>query len=284
MQNTATAKRLANTQGISVREAEQQLDANAYLHKQWWWTHGGLQHEYLFQQMFQHAVLTGQSEYECAICWGQRDPLPEQDLAVEPTAMELVGLNSMCQDIENLYCDVYLLCRLPGQSRCEEAMMEHLWKEILDSIKEHFRLKQPPAQQEKQWTQLLANTPRPDAHMAFATTNGRTYEQMMALTRDAWQWALVATVILGEWMESMSHSTSCWYSISHRCLASHRRSRSLGWWEGFQVTPHCGETEARPDSSQMNSHQEGMVDIDFFKHQRTSWVTSCWGVTNQKWT
>ena len=66
-------------------------------------------------------------------------------------------------------------------------MVEWLCKEILDSIKECLRLKQPPAQQEKQQMQLLANNPRPDPHMAFATTNQRAYKEMMVLARDAKQ-------------------------------------------------------------------------------------------------
>ena len=107
-------------------------------------------------------------------------------------------------------------------------------------------------------------------------------------SQDAQQWALAVAVILEEWMKRMSHSTSHWWSISHQCSSSqwcsatHRRSRSSGWWkESPQVTPCLGETDTKPDSSQANSCWEGMVDIDFFKHQRMSQVTSHWGAPLQ---
>ena len=61
---------------------------------------------------------------------------------------------------------------------------------------------------------LLAHNPRPDPHRAFTTVNHKTYEEMMAPARDAWQWALVAVAILEEQMERMSHSTSCQCSTS----------------------------------------------------------------------
>ena len=196
--------------------------------------------------------------------------------------MELINPDSWCQDIDALYQDVYQLHRLPGWGRCEEATEKWPCKKVLDSIKEHLRLRQPPTQPERQQMQLPADTSRTDPHTAFATMNHRTYEEMMALARDTWQWALVAAAILEEQMERMSHSTghqcstSCWHFSSCQCSASHRRSRSLGWQEeGSQATPHYRETEATPQSPQTN--KKGRVDIDFFKHQRASQVTSCQG-------
>ena len=77
MVKTATAKGPARTQNISVREAEWQLDADAYLQEQRWWLPSGLHHEFLCQQMFLLAATTGWSECDHNICWGQREPLPE---------------------------------------------------------------------------------------------------------------------------------------------------------------------------------------------------------------
>ena len=62
---------------ISVREAEWWLDADAYLDEQQQWAPGRLHHEYLCQQMFSHAAMTSRSEHICAICQGQREPLPK---------------------------------------------------------------------------------------------------------------------------------------------------------------------------------------------------------------
>ena len=179
-----------------MRETERWLDANAYLHKHQWWTCGSLHCEFLFQQMFQHAMATGWSKYKHAICCGQREPSPEQDQLAEPTTMELVGPGSMCQDINKLYQDLYQLHRLPRRGRFEEVTEERICKEILDSIKEHLRLKQPLIQQEREQAQLPVDTSQPDPHMAFATVNCQTYEEIMDLAWDIHQWALVAVAIL----------------------------------------------------------------------------------------
>ena len=142
---TTGAKRLAKTENISVRDAEWLLDADAYLQEQWQWAQCGLHHEYMCQQMFLHATATGQSEHECTIHQRQREPLPKWDIGAEPTAMELVGPNLTCQDIEDLYQDVYQLQRLPRRGQCEEATKVHLCKEVIDLIKENLQLKLPSA-------------------------------------------------------------------------------------------------------------------------------------------
>ena len=178
--------------------------------------------------MFQHTVATSQSAHVHAIHWGQREPLPEWDISEEPTTMELVNPNSQHQEIKTLYYDVYLLCRLPSWSRCKEYMAEQLHKEILDSIKKHLRLQQPPKQQARQQTQWPANNPRPDPPMAFATANQKVYEEMMAIARDAQQWALAEAAILEVRMERMGCSTDCQCSTNHQCSASCRRSRFPG--------------------------------------------------------
>ena len=105
---------------------------------------------------------------------------------------------------------------------------------------------------------------------------------MMALVRNAQQWALVAAAITEEWMERMGcptdHqcSTSHWHSTSHQHSASGRRSRSLGWQEESpQVTPCCVETEARTESFQVTSHQGGTGDINLYEYRKTSQVMSC---------
>ena len=104
--------------------------------------------------MFLHAAATAQSEHKHAIHQGGREPLSEQDLGVEPTTMELVGPNSTCQDIEDLYHDVYQLWRLLRGSWCKEATEECLHKEVLDSIKECLYLKWPSVQPEEELKQL----------------------------------------------------------------------------------------------------------------------------------
>ena len=67
-EKSAAAKRLANMQGISMQEAEQQLHVNAYLQEQQLWTHGSLHHEYLLLQMFQHTAVTSWSAHGHSMC------------------------------------------------------------------------------------------------------------------------------------------------------------------------------------------------------------------------
>ena len=56
-EKSAIAKKMASAQDIS--EAEQWLDADAYLQEQQVWAHGSLNCKCLFLQMFQHAAATG---------------------------------------------------------------------------------------------------------------------------------------------------------------------------------------------------------------------------------
>ena len=77
MAKAAAAKKLTKERNISVREAEWQLDANAYLEEQWQWAPDGLHHEYLCQQMFLYVTATGWSKQNDTICWSHREPSPK---------------------------------------------------------------------------------------------------------------------------------------------------------------------------------------------------------------
>ena len=91
-------------------------------------------------------------------------------------------------------------------------MEEHLCKDILNSIKEDLRIKWPFAQPEGEQSQLLANAPWPEPctelaaanhfiYEKFTTAKDKLYQKMIALVRDAHQWALVAVAILKARME-----------------------------------------------------------------------------------
>ena len=146
MAKTAAGKRLERELNISVRKAEWQLDANAYLEEQWQWVPGRLHHEYLCQQMFLHATATGWIEHDHAIHQGLERIVTQN----ETWGWNLPPWNSFTptpqEEIEDLYWDVYKLQRLPGRGQHEEATVEYLCKEILDSIKECLQLKWPSAQ------------------------------------------------------------------------------------------------------------------------------------------
>ena len=287
--NTAVAKRLAREIGISVREAEQQLDANAYLKEQWHWAPGGLHHKYLCQQMFSHAATTGWSLYDHAIHWGWREPLQEQDLGAEPTAMELVHPDSTWKDIGDLYWDVHKLQRLPRRGQPEEATKECLHQDILDSLKECLQLKWLSAQPEEWCWQMPANVTQPDAQSECVAANCHTYEGftalkedscggMFAIAKDTNCQALVAMSMLEDKIEWLS------YSISHQCSGScqssgscwYRWSRSAGCQGDPQATSHHGEPEDRAGDPQVTFNHRGTIWLWTKSPSRTQqkhWVT-----------
>ena len=65
---TTAAKELAQEMGISILEAERQLDANVFLDKYLRWEPHGLHCPFLLQWMFTHTEATGQKEHDHAIC------------------------------------------------------------------------------------------------------------------------------------------------------------------------------------------------------------------------
>ena len=163
--------------------------------------------------------MTGWSEYDQAIHQGWREPLLEQDLGAEPTAMELIHPYSTQDDMGDLYQDVYHLWRLLGRGWWEEAIKEHLCYDVLNSLKECLWLKWPSAQPEEQCKQVPANGPWPDAQLEFVTASHHTYEEcialkedpcegMLAIARDANCQALVAVTMLKDKIEQLSHSVS----------------------------------------------------------------------------
>ena len=170
--------------------------------------------------------MTGWSEHNCAICQGQRECLPKQDLGVEPTAMELVCPDSTQKDIGDLYWDVYQLLRLPRRGCCEKATMECLHKDILDSLKECLRLKWPSAQPEGEHQPVW---PMPlglilICSLMWLTT---THEEFTANEAGFMQGdtghseVCPLAAILEEKIEQMSHSISHHHSGSHQCSGSH---------------------------------------------------------------
>ena len=218
-----------------MREAKRQLDARAYLKKQW--SSGGLHQEYLHQMMFHHAAVTGKHDH--VVCWGRQEPLAEPGMAEEMTVMELARPDSPWEDIADLYCDVYQLRKLPGRMLCDEEMEAHIHQEILDSVKECLWCKQLSTQPAEELRQSPASIPRINPQAYFQARNCTTYnrfmdvrwdscEEVLAIARDAHQRTLVAMALLEDKIEriSCSLSHSHWYSGSHRCLGSCQWRRS----------------------------------------------------------
>ena len=87
----------------------------------------------------------------------------------------------------------------------------------------------------KRWSPVGAPSPSPQAR--FIATNHANYErftarkeasceEVLAMVRDAHQWALAATALLEDKIERLSHCLSYQWSGSHRWSRSHRGSGS----------------------------------------------------------
>ena len=192
------AKRLVVEKAISVREAERQLDADAYFEEHQWWAPGGLHQEFLYQQMFLHAAATIQSEHDQAICWGRRE-------------------EHICQEVL-------------------DSIKECLWCKQLSTLPEaeqKWRLADACRPNPQAECAAVHHT----THEQFATMQQDSCKEALTLARYAHQCALVAVAILEEKMEQMSCSLSHWHlgsnqhSGSCQCSGSHWhwRSQSLGW-------------------------------------------------------
>ena len=73
-EKTTTAKGLGAKEGISMREAEQQLDADIFLDEFPKWGLQSLQRPFILHQMFCHTTTNSRREHDRAIHWGQRQP------------------------------------------------------------------------------------------------------------------------------------------------------------------------------------------------------------------
>ena len=268
----AATKKLAKEDGISIQEAERWLNADAFLDEYPSWGPHRLHFPFLIYWMFAHTVATGQKEYDCAICWGWQQPLPEWDLSAEPSAVELIGPRSTREQIRGVYNDMYQLQRSPGKCPCDVVMEERTCHEILDSIKECLLCRWDCAQPEEgpRWSSNGAS--RPDLLAKFQDRMCATYdhfkdlreescEEALAVVKDTHWWALVATALLKEKIERLSHSLSCghWLSRSYKHSGSHHKRSKAGSHQDRapQAEVHQGGSSKRQAQSPTPGSQGG---------------------------
>ena len=237
----AAVTKLAKEEGISVREAERQLDTNGFLDEYLRWEPCGLHHPFLIHQMFAHTVATGWREYDLAIPQGWWQPSPEWNLSVKPPAIELLGPISMIGEIRGVYNEVYQLQRAPNKSPWDVEAEEKICQKILNSVKECLQHMSDHAQPEEKQRQSSVSTSRPDPQAEYQDREHATYDhyknlkegsckEALAIVWDAHQWVLVAVALLGEKIERLR----CSVSHCHQCSKSYKHSGSHHWrsWDG----------------------------------------------------
>ena len=135
MGKTSKAKRLAVEMDISVREAEQRLDAKFFLDQIPRSQPGGPHHVLLYQKMFEHVRAAGPREYYHGFCWGHQQPSPERSPQVGVSAVGLLTPKMTLEEILILYQEVYQLKRDPGEVQCSAGAAEEAHAEILEVLK-----------------------------------------------------------------------------------------------------------------------------------------------------
>ena len=83
--------------------------------------------------MFLHTAEWGQKEAE-RLCWGNQSSASKPDLGVGQSTMELVGYQTSCKEIWDIYHSVYLLRRSPGLPPCGAQQRGKVIHNIFSSL------------------------------------------------------------------------------------------------------------------------------------------------------
>ena len=124
----------AREMGILVREAEQRIDAELFLDEYPRWELGAPHWWVILHKMFLHTAEQGHKEAERLVLWGCQGSASEPNLEADYSAMELVGYQTSCKEICNIYHSVYLLRRPPGLPPCGDQQRRRAIYNILSSL------------------------------------------------------------------------------------------------------------------------------------------------------
>ena len=115
---TQSAREWARKVGLSIREAEWRLDTKLFLDEYPRWEIEGPHWSVIIHDMFLHATKQGQKEAERFIRCGCWQSLPRPDPEVDVPTIKLVGYQTSCKEIRDLYHGIYLLIRSPHPLPC----------------------------------------------------------------------------------------------------------------------------------------------------------------------
>ena len=117
-----------------MREADQRIDTELFLNEYPRWELGALHQSVILYEMFLHAAKLGWKEAERLICCGCQSSMSRPDLEADQSAMELVGYQTSCKGIWDIYHSVYLLRRSPGLPPCGAQWRGRAIHDILSSL------------------------------------------------------------------------------------------------------------------------------------------------------
>ena len=131
MDKAAATKGWAAKEGWSVQETERMTDVELFLEGQTRWKEDSPHQLVMLYEMFKHATDEGWKEAEQTVCQGCQQGLPRLDPEADVSAIQLVGPQTMKEEILSLYLEVYKQQRLPGSLPREPELIE----EVVSSFK-----------------------------------------------------------------------------------------------------------------------------------------------------
>ena len=114
MERARVASERAKEEGMSYRESERVVDSELFLDEYPRWCLRTPHWSVVLHEMFLHTTGQGHKEAKHMFHQGCQGSVPEPELGVDQSAMELVGYRTSRKEMRNIYHSVYLLRRTPG--------------------------------------------------------------------------------------------------------------------------------------------------------------------------
>ena len=224
MSKSQTTREWAMEVGLSVREAEERIDAELFLDEYPRWELGS-------------SPLVCYPPKDVSTCSqvraeGGREAHPTRpqgsvsrpDLKADQSAMELVGYLTSHKEIWDIYHSVYLLRRSPGLPPCRSQQRREAIHDILSSLRSQLHQWVYPTAAKETWWPV-------DKHQSRFRRRGDLHEEALWEARAAHQRVLEATQVLKSDIERLSWGMrDAPWTCSHSHSRSHPQSHSLDRW------------------------------------------------------
>ena len=146
MEKTWEARRMAEQEGLSFREAAWVVETELFLDEYHQWNIGSPHRLVILHEMFLHATSWGQKEAEHMCCRGHQGSVREPNSEADQSALHLIGYHTSQKELRDVYHSVYLLNRAPGFPSCGEVKRRRAIQEILSSLWDRLQRWTSPAE------------------------------------------------------------------------------------------------------------------------------------------